>query len=88
LGHFRFLSFTYRATFTPRIRNQPSTRVHGRPGIGMKQKKIQAIVVSSDSDCYVSRRKKKGIHANSTIRKTTIISHELLIYFQNKSSFL
>lgn len=38
LGTFSFFSFTYRATFTPRIRNQPSTCIHGRPEIGIKQK--------------------------------------------------
>ena len=38
-------------TFTSRIQNQPSTCIHERPGIEMKQKKIQAIIVSSDSSC-------------------------------------
>jgi hypothetical protein len=39
-------------TFTSQIQDQPSTRIHGRPGIGMKQK-IQAEVVSDDDDMLV-----------------------------------
>jgi len=38
---FVFFSFTYRAIFISHIWNQPSTRVQGRPGIEMKQKKFK-----------------------------------------------
>jgi len=39
-------------TFTSQIRDQPSIRIHGRPGIGMKQK-IQAEFVSDNGDMLV-----------------------------------
>lgn len=40
LGILLFCSFTYRATFISRIQNEPSTCIHERPGIEMKQKNL------------------------------------------------